>query len=204
MSLILPYKKEILRGNGCFIKPNCEIMYLSHTHERAAYDYCKGPDYSYLCRLRSDLDNKHINEIFESYKEFVGYTGKREDIDIYSSSKLSEGELRLFKLWESKEYNSHQYSDFMILVLGWDKLNTLRRVVFTTTCDDYYTRFYNYLLMECDIDHQTRKIYYEQTQNFEWDGRYYYINRKKDRKVEEEIKKIRSEVPINERHLFFR
>lgn len=211
MSLILPYNKEFLRGEGGFIKPSGEIVRTGGQHERWSRDYCNGDEYDFLHSICYAWEgNEYIKERWVYYQQSRQYTGKREDIDIYESSKLSKEDLQLYKLWvEHNEERGigyrYMYSDFIVFILGWDKLETVMRSCFTTTCNEPYTRFYNYFLMDWYIDHQTKKKYDNQKKTFIWDEKEdWYIKDQANKKAEEEINQIKKEVPFHERHLFFK
>lgn len=69
-------------------------------------------------------------------------------------SKLTKEELILYKHWlEQNEYNKrNMYSDFLVDVLGFDKILTIMRKSITTTTFEPHVRFYNYYLMDWYID----------------------------------------------------
>ena len=168
-SLILPYNEELLQGDGAFIKPDGEIVWLSLGHEHCARDYCEG--------------------------------------DEYNPSKLNKDELKLFKIWvERFDYRRCMYSDFMVYILGWDKIETVMKNCITTTDDKPYTRFYNYYLMDWHIAASNPKMEYnEEKQEFHWsENKDFYTNFCSEREVEEKIKLIKKDVPLGERYLFFK
>ena len=67
-------------------------------------------------------------------------------------SKLTKGELILYKHWlEQNDYNKRKMcSDFLVDVLGFDKILTNMRKSITTTTLEPHMRFYNYYLMDKD------------------------------------------------------
>ena len=104
MNFIIPYEDSIAKGDGAFITPNNEII-LTSSHEIFSYEYCNG--------LGSFL------------------SGKRDG----SKCKLTKEQLELYKLWlESNRHTGNMDSDFMVYILGFDKIVTImKRTILTAT-----------------------------------------------------------------------
>ena len=157
MSLIIPYKeKELYNNEGAFIKPNGEIIYTYGLHEIFSKKYCNGDLYNFLYNcihpdsILSRYDNTSLSEWFECLKAYYNYKGTIEDIDEYSSSKLTSEQFKLYKLWLDKyEFSrSNLFSDFMVYLLEFDKVETVMRETITTTTPNSHIRFFNYYLMD--------------------------------------------------------
>ena len=107
MSLIIPYKeKELYDNEGAFIKPDGEIVYTYGLHESFSREYCDGQLFKYLLKcidpssiFASSSDCGTLADWFEVLKRDYNYTGTKEEIDEYSSSKLTKEQLKLYKLW---------------------------------------------------------------------------------------------------------
>ena len=77
--------------------------------------------------------------------------------------------------------------------------------VITSSSNDIYDRFYNYILMDWDICKVPRYKYNEQTGIYEVDNDPLYIHKEeKDEEIKEEIQSIKKLVPPNERNRFFK
>ena len=196
---VIPYKDKLYNSKGAFINQNGEFIFTNEGHESFASDFCKGKDYQFL----SSLSDNH----FEEGKD------KKYDIDPYKSSKLTKEQLELYKLWLNERltnYKSYlklgkECSDFLVYLLGFDKVETVMRRAITTTSPTPHIRFYNYYLMDWYIDHQSPMKYNKDTGYFEYDEREdCFFKFKEDRKVESEINEIKSKVLLKDRHLFFK
>ena len=183
MSLIIPYDDKFDRGDGAFISPSNEIILTHGEHERFAGKYCSGIDY--LFSRRSSTKNG----------------------DPFSLSKLTKEQLELYKLWleQNEFYSRKMHSDFMVFVLGFDKIETIMRRAITTTSRQPHIRFYNYYLMDWYIDKKNPMKYNEETGLFEYDEpKDWIIYYNEDRKVEDEINEIKTKVLRKDRHHFFK
>ncbi len=97
------------------------------------------------------------------------------------------------------------YSDFLLYILGIDKIQTIKRKCIVTTHPYPYIRYYNYLLMGFEIDLHNPMKYNEDTKEFE----HYRQDRniiaaRQNGKYLDEIEDLKNKVPIMERHLFFK
>ena len=128
-------------------------------------------------------------------------------INLYDIDRLSIEELNLYKLWLNlNNFNKRgMSSDFLVDVLGFDKILKVMRKTITTTSLEPHVRFYNYYLMDWYIDIRKRLAYDEKT------GFFLEINKKEafiissfDREMEEEINEIKSKVKLIDRKYFFR
>lgn len=124
-----------------------------------------------------------------------------------SLNKLTKDELVLYKRWlEQNDYNKRKMcSDFLVDVLGFDKILTIMRKSITTTSLEPHIRFYNYYLMDWYIDIRDKLVYNEKTGLFEpFERKDWFIRYSEDRKMEEEINDIKSKVKLKDRMHFFR
>lgn len=204
MAIIIPYEEKLYTNEGAFIDPNGNILFTYGRHLGFATNYCLGRKYDYLLRLR--YGNTYDPNAFEDYKREQNYQGRQEDIDIYSSSQLKNEQLELLKLYLDDFYFARQYdfSDFLVFLLHFDKVETVIRRCITTTDSQPHIRFYNYYLMDWRIDHQAPMKFNSETSTFEYDEKDDWVVSQDDKEAEEEIKEIKSRVLIKDRPLFFK
>lgn len=122
-------------------------------------------------------------------------------------SKLTKGELILYKHWlEQNDYNKRKMcSDFLVDVLGFDKILTNMRKSITTTTLEPHMRFYNYYLMDWYIDIRKRSVFNEEKGIFEFiEPDISSIKYIEERRLEDEIRDIKSKVKLKDRHYFFK
>lgn len=120
---------------------------------------------------------------------------------------LTKEELILYKYWlEQKDLNRRKVcSDFLVDVLGFDKILTIMRKTITTTSTEPHIRFYNYYLMDWYIDIRSRYVYNNSTGMFEPIQKDNFILiSTEDRKIENEINEIKANVKVKDRHYFFK
>ena len=213
MSIIIPYKeKELYDNEGAFIKPDGEMIYTYGLHESFSRKYCNGDLYDSLYRciypdsFLSQYDNTSLSEFFEYLKVYYNYKGTIEEMDEYSSSKLTQEQLKLYKLWLDKYEFSRRnlLSDFMVYLLSFDKVETVMRETITTTNPNPHIRFFNYYLMDWDIFEQPPMKYNNDTGLFEYDKDNWYLGKNEDKEAEEEIEEIKAKVLKKDRPLFFK
>jgi hypothetical protein len=93
-------------------------------------------------------------------------------------------------------------NDFLVQLVGFDKIETQVRKTITTSSPDFIERFYNYLIMDWNIvkipkyvvNHNSKKV--EELINYELLSR--------NCKLEEEVELIKKYIPQNERFKYFR
>ena len=173
MSIILPYNESVLNNDGSFIKPNGEIIPVSGKHESFAYYYCTG----------SSL-----------------ILGKSESI---LHSQLDEEEYQLYQLWKSSNCtNITLVTDFLTLILGYDKVEKIESNSITTSSFQPHIRFYNYYLMDWNITVMPRYQYDSSKGCFIQDN-HFYTSDYKDLDAANEIEKIKDKVLTKNRKIFF-
>ena len=207
MDLIIPYEDKLEKNEGAFIDQNGKIIFTYGEHEKFAKDFCDGKNNQLLTDVKYGTGLSYYATHFNEFKKDYNFDGERKDIDIYASSKLTKEQLELYKLWlENYEFaRSNLYSDFLVYLLGFDKIETVMRRKVTTTVLNPHIRFYNYYLMDWYIDYQTPMKYNEDTRHFEYIERGdILLETSKDRQAESEINEIKSKVLLKDRHLFFK
>lgn len=180
MSLILPFDENIYENGSAFVKPDGSLLYTFGTHESFAYNYCCGEDYLLL------KDNK--------------------DVDEYGTSMLTPEQLALFKLWIEKYtfFKNNMYADFMVSVLGFDKIEVSRQEAITTTCANPHVRFFNYYLMDWRVYESPLLAYNSSTDTFEEQKKSLFAKTSEEMEYEKELDEIKSRVLIKYRPLFFK
>lgn len=206
MSLILPYDEKLFENGGAFVKKNGEMLYALETHERFARNYCNGVSYKLLSEVRNGTGESYYASHFDEFKERYSFEGSREDIDVYSTSMLTKSELALYKLWlETHDASRNNlYTDFMISILGFDKIQVLLQESITTTCTDPHVRFYNYYLMDWQVNELSPMAYNPETNEFDYVDRALFCIPSEEKEYEKEINEIRSRVLLKDRPLFFK
>ncbi len=204
MAVIIPYEEKLYANEGAFIDPNGNILFTYGQHLGFASNYCHGYSYNYLSDLK--YGRTYDPDAFEDYKREYNYQGKREDIDVYSTSMLTKEQLELFKIyWDDFDFSRrYDYSDFLVLLLHFDKVETVMRRCITTTNSQPHIRFYNYYLMDWYIKQLEPMRFNYQANRFEYDETDQWMVSKEDKEAEEEIKDIKSRVLVKDRHLFFK
>lgn len=122
-------------------------------------------------------------------------------------NKLTKEELIIYRYWleQINFNNSKRCSDFLVDVLGFDKVMKNIRKSITTTSSFPHVRFYNYYLMDWNIEVRKRTKFNEETHMFEFDDLdMSFMRCVEDRRMEEEINDIKSKVKLKDRHHFFR
>lgn len=122
-------------------------------------------------------------------------------------SKLTKEELILYKHWlEQNEFNKRKMcSDFLVDVLGFDKILKARRKSITTTSLEPHVRFYNYYIMDWNIEIRKRIVFNEETCMFEYvEPDMALIKYVEDRRFEDEIKEIKAKIKLKDRYYFFK
>lgn len=202
MNKIIPYNDKLGYSNGGFINLNSEIVLVNH-HEIYAREYCYGKDYDFLKQIKYGRSLYS----FEDFQKEYNFNGSKEDIDVFASSNLTKEQLVLLKKWlqEHERVTRNLLSDFLVYVVGFDKIETIRRKAITTTTQQPYTKFYNYYLMDWYIDwYKPLMIFNEETGCFEYAKRDYIVMNHEDREVKSEIDEIKANVLRKDRHHFLK
>lgn len=124
----------------------------------------------------------------------------------YNPSKLTKEQQELFEKWLDLYdcYKRKLYTDFMVYLLSFDKVETAMRETITTTNPSPHIRFFNYYLMDWNIIEKPPMKYNSDTGLFEYDYNNSYLRNSEDREAENEINDIKAKVLKKERPLFFR
>lgn len=211
MSLILPYDSELMESDGAFIKPDGKIVYPFEGHEGYARKYCIGQYFDALSKIRSDAylgrhdEFCYSEEYWNELKKMFNYKGDKKDVDIYLSSSLNKEQLELYKKWiEEHEFlNNNLWSDFLVYVLGIDKVDTIRRRGITTTSRIPHVRFYNYYLMDWNIWVHNPKVLSEETGCFVSAPREFCTSLE-EREAKEELDEIKAKTLKKDRIHFLK
>ena len=122
-------------------------------------------------------------------------------------NNLTKEELILYKRWlqDNEEIMRNMSSDFLVCVLGFDKVLSLMKKAIVTTSYEPHIRFYNYYLMDWYIDIRKKSVYNESTGMFEFVEREdFSIKYNEDRRIEREIDEIKRCVKLKDRHYFLK
>ena len=171
MSLVLPYHDDLAKYGGGFIHPNGQLIPVYGKHERMAKNYCEG---------MIDSPDSGLKFIYPQ-------------IPFYTCSQLTKQQLEIYKLW-LKSREKHQedlYSDFLVLCLGFDKVEIIKTHAITTSNSHPHIRLYNYYLMNWNIDVLPKQLYNPSTKEFESSREISYSGDFLDSKYEEELDEIK-------------
>ena len=118
---------------------------------------------------------------------------------------LNKEELILLNAWlKNNNEIIKTYLDFMIYVLGYDKIQTKFTKSIVTTTNIPHIKYYNYYLMDWYIDINKKIIYNEKNNTFEKEIITDPIKFYKDKELQEEIFDIKSKILKKERYLFYK
>ena len=101
------------------------------------------------------------------------------------------------------KHHHEKYNDLLVMMFGYSKIETTISRTITTSVDNIYEEFFNYLLMDFNIV-QIPKLMYDEKNNdfiFSFPSS---LDIGSNREAKEEISKIKKYVPYEERYLFFR
>ena len=149
---IIPYDEKLIINDGGFINPDGKIIYTYGEEEKYALHYLRGKDYNYLASLKYPIVDTLADIWWESYKQFHHCEGNRKDIDLFLTSGLTKEQLDLYKLWlESKEFSLIP-SEFMVRLLGFDKISAIvvPPTIMTTSLTPH-VKYFNYYIMDWKI-----------------------------------------------------
>ena len=95
-------------------------------------------------------------------------------------------------------------SDFMVLALNFDKVEILLRNTISTSTRQPHIRFYNYYLMDWNINVYEKLCYHPESNQFEFIYPYPVGLDSEDTDAFYEIEDIKSKTLVRERNLFFK
>ena len=151
-------------------------------------------------RVKSSLEQGKYDELkAEALLITLDYLG-----DFYNNFKFPKDkfqEISIRNLSQCKSY-IRTISDVMVLMLGFDKVERIRRTI-TTTKPNINEAFFNYILMDFNI-YQIPKLVYNEENIFSIQSQNAFIKNGIERECEEEIKIIKKYIPLNERSKYFR
>ena len=160
--ITLRYDSSLVNGNGTFIKPDGSIVKFNTIHELFAREYCLGYDYDLII----DVINEKMS--FDDYKSLFNYHRSFDDLNPFINTSLADDEFKLFLKWYNLYLNDRDTvcSDFLVQVLGWDKVETIQSKAIYTSNFKKNIRFFNYILMNWTIVTIPRLIYDENSNSF--------------------------------------
>ena len=94
-------------------------------------------------------------------------------------------------------------NDLLVMMFGYSKIETTISRTITTSVDNIYEEFFNYLLMDFNIVQIPKLMYDEKNNDFIFSFPS-LLDIGSNREAKEEISKIKKYVPYEERYLFFR
>lgn len=206
MATILPYVQNINNNEGAFIDQNGNIIYATSNPIETARKIILGGDYNLLKELK-EKENLTSSDIRYLKRNFSIKRNEIKALDEYMTSKLTSHQLDLWEKWLSQyDYDGFRRAqDFLVLVCNYDRIESMGRQYITTACDTPHIRFFNYMLMDWDIDTKSPIIWdpnenaFIQKESFCNES----IN-SQDKEYAQEIDNIKSQVLVKDRHLFFK
>lgn len=198
--MVVPYNFSLEDSDGAWISPSGNIIKTYNTHEGFAKNYCLGNNYEYLCKIKYKLSENKFNR----WRLQSNFFGNREDINEFMGSRLTIEELELLKKWIKEfQYCGHVYSDFLLSYLQFSKAQIITEKTITTTESSPYIKFWNYYLMNWDIDQIPRICYNSFNDRFDiLDGSFF--ENKDNEYAKKELDEIKLKVKKSERPNYFR
>ncbi len=205
MPIILPYDENVKQSDGAFVFKDDKIEYVGlGSHASLSFDYLYGKDY----RLLLDLKYGDDEEAFYDYKKTMNMDWKnRDDVNEFLSSSLNKEQIELFKKWQEEfEFkNKDYYTDFMVEVLGIDKVSTLSANRISSTKNTPHIYYFNYIIMGFNIDVRYPMEFNDEKNCFQYKNKdVSYAEILQDKKYKDEANEIIAKVPVKDRHLFFK
>lgn len=119
------------------------------------------------------------------------------------SFKGNELPIILDKYDDMNEQMTRFADDILVRLIGFDKLSTILDKTIITSKSDIYSKFFNYLIMDFNVDQVSKIVYNKDTNDFDIASNE-FIQTKEDKEAEEEINLIKKYVPYEERYKYFR
>jgi hypothetical protein len=145
-------------------------------------------------------------KIIYTYGEHLRYAmdycnGKNE-----SAPRMTKEELELYERYldDFSFSRRYDYSDFLVLLLHFDKVETIMKKCITTSDLEPHVRFYNYYLMDWRVDNQLPMRYDYESDRFVKCGSLDMVTSQEEREAEDSIENIKKKVLVKDRHLFFK
>lgn len=189
MNIILPYIHELECQKRAYIKPNGQILTTTGKHKIWAKEFCIGSE----CKdFRSLFSKQSPNNPLPS--------------SIIESSSLTIEQLELLKIWlQGKDnFDENLFSDFLVFISRFDKMETKSRKVISTTSPIPHIRFYNYDLMDWSIEQHAPQKLNKELGIFVPCPEEGIIFTHQDRNAEEELNDIKRNVLLKDRHYFLK
>ena len=192
----IPYYHFLEEYKYCFISPEGTVLFNNEKHNDLAKYYCLGNP---LNKLPNEFGNKKISDILNNIYA-------NNDESIFYSKMISPKEHQLFSLWMNSKDSGHKefYADFLVFVLGYDKVESVIQKSITTSSLTPHVRLYNYYLMDWNVYPCPKLIYNEKDNAFDYSNSTSYLYNSKDFEAAEEIEDIKAHTHIKDRHLFLK
>lgn len=203
MGLILPYYDNLGKSEGAFITPNGHVLNVyNNEHEDFARRYCLGINYDIYTGAIIGPPQPTAKDLWVQKEVQNLVSGK----NIFESSSLSKDQLEKYKIWlrNFPSVETTFYSDFLVYILAFDKVETIVKNYIQTTALEPHLRFFNYYLMDWDINCLDGFVYDEKEKRFVLKPSTFLVEDYDDREAEEEIEEIKAKVKVEDRHYFFR
>ncbi len=203
MGLILPYYDKLGTSEGAFITPNGHILKVyNNEHEDFARRYCLGMNYDIHTGAVFGPPYPCAKDVWVHSEIQNMLKGK----DIFESSSLTKDQLKKYKSWLKRfpTIDDSVYSDFLVFILAYDKVETIVRNQIQTTALQPHIRFFNYYLMGWTIKRYNGYFYDEKSDKLIERPNNYLVEDYEDREAEEEIEETRAKVLLKDIPYFFK
>jgi hypothetical protein len=203
MGLILPYYDKLGTSEGAFITPNGHILNVyNNEHEDFARRYCLGMNYDIHTGAVFGPPYPCAKDVWVHSEIQNMLKGK----DIFESSSLTKDQLKKYKSWLKRfpTIDDSVYSDFLVFILAYDKVETIVRNQIQTTALQPHIRFFNYYLMGWTIKRYNGYFYDEKSDKLIERPNNYLVEDYEDREAEEEIEETRAKVLLKDIPYFFK
>lgn len=189
MDKILPYHENIYIKKGTFIQPDGRFISFDMLHEEFFKLYCLGNDYSSLFHLYQENPSLYQKKLMN----YCRILNKDPSLGYFITSSLSKDQISIYEAWDRLYPSNH--IEFMIQVMGWDKVESLSYRNITTSSMNPHIRFFNYYLMDWDIT-QLERFYYDENDDkfYKQEIHEFSLQNKNDILYEEKILDIKNKV----------
>ena len=139
--------------------------------------------------------------------EIILVHGKHEMVaEKICNNRLPDIDRKLFELWKksNQKLGISREEDFLIYVALYDKIENVVKRRITTASQTPYERYFNYCLMDWNINRKRPLIYNPETEKFEKLHTGWEYTNYEDLEAQAEAEEIKKNVPYEDRHLFFK
>ena len=141
--------------------------------------------------------NNIVNIINKTHEEYAKYL-------ILNTNILNKEELKLLRIW-LKTNKDASFCDFLVYVLGYDKIITDTCKAIVTTSSMPYKKYYNYALYGYRIESHLPQIYDKKEKVFVPSmDELYVVERTKDQEIEDEIFSLKKSINPSELYKYLK